>query len=212
MPSLAYSTFSKNLLKDVDELILIHDTLKKPGKNALGHLTRSGIVMLCAAWEVYIEEVLKEASRLLIERYNTPDEMPLAAKKVICNAIKYDKDELSPLKLAGDRWKKFFCDQIDKTTSELNTPKSTKINTLFNDALGIAKLSSAWSVGEQQIDSFVKRRGEIAHNGGKAAYPTRKELTQFRDIVLKSISETDDFISEHLKKTTGKKPWNIITV
>jgi RiboL-PSP-HEPN len=66
MPSRSLQIFYYNLLNDINQLIKIHDTLNKgKGRKSLGHLTRSGVVLLCAAWEVYIEEVLVEAANYL---------------------------------------------------------------------------------------------------------------------------------------------------
>ena len=77
MPSIAYTEFKKNII-DVDNLIAAHTTLNtgSRGKKGLGHITRSGIVMLCATWELYIETLLCESLQILLHRKNNPRELP----------------------------------------------------------------------------------------------------------------------------------------
>jgi len=59
MPSSAYQAFKKNRV-DVVRLIDSHGKLHAGtrGKKGLGHITRSGVVMLCASWELYVESLL----------------------------------------------------------------------------------------------------------------------------------------------------------
>lgn len=69
MPSTAYLEYKKNL-KDVHRLVLLHKSLSgtKPGKRGLGHITRGGLLMLCAAWERYVETVAIEGAIFLTNR------------------------------------------------------------------------------------------------------------------------------------------------
>ncbi len=59
MPSESFKEFQQNLT-DVKRLVSLHNNLSRPngtgtrGKRGLGHLTRGGIVLLCAAWERYV--------------------------------------------------------------------------------------------------------------------------------------------------------------
>ena len=72
MPSKAYIEFEKNIV-DVDHLISTHAAMNNGGrgKKGLGHITRSGIVMLCATWELYIESLLCESLKILTDRKNS---------------------------------------------------------------------------------------------------------------------------------------------
>lgn len=59
MASHAFGAFQYNLV-DVERLIESHGALSGTGqgRRGLGHLTRAGVVLLCAAWELYLEHVL----------------------------------------------------------------------------------------------------------------------------------------------------------
>jgi hypothetical protein len=126
MPSNAYQLFKKNLI-DVDRLIESHEKLKSgnQGKQGLGHITRSGVLMLCAAWEVYVEELVKEAAVKFAEKVDSPDNLPKQAQKQLSNFVKNSKDELKPLSLAGDGWKEVYLENTTELTDKFNTPKSS---------------------------------------------------------------------------------------
>jgi len=81
MPSKAFTEFRKNIA-DVDNLISSHRILNNGGrgKKGLGHITRSGIVMLCATWELYIESLLCESLEIILNRKTTPKDLPTIVK------------------------------------------------------------------------------------------------------------------------------------
>lgn len=106
MPSNAYSNFEKNL-KDVERLYNSHAQLNHDGrgKRGLGHLTRSGIFMLCAAWEVYHEELIKECVRIIVGNTALPKELPRPIRLTLINHFGNFKDKSKLLHIAGDGWK-----------------------------------------------------------------------------------------------------------
>ena len=68
----------------------------------LGHITRSGVLMLCAAWELYLEELLIESARVIVDRAASPDDLPEKVQKEIAKTVRDSKHELKPLQLAGE--------------------------------------------------------------------------------------------------------------
>lgn len=128
MPSKAYSDFKTNII-DVDNLIDAHSSLNtgNRGKKGLGHITRSGIVMLCATWELYIESLLCESLGILANRKSTPKNLPTLIQKSLAKLTKEDKHELKPLELAGDGWRSTLIDYAKAETDILHTPKSEKL-------------------------------------------------------------------------------------
>jgi len=71
------------MMRDVDRIIQTHSSIQNgtPGNMGLGHLTRAGVLLLCAAWELYIEEVIIELVKHSIGRCVSPDDLPNIAKK-----------------------------------------------------------------------------------------------------------------------------------
>jgi hypothetical protein len=110
MPSVALQKFERNMLEDVDRIIGSHGDLNHEGmgRRGLGHITRSGVLTLCAAWELYLEEVLVEAVRWLIERADTPDQLPKPVQKELAKVARESKHELKPLELAGQGWEQVY--------------------------------------------------------------------------------------------------------
>jgi len=164
--------------------------------------------MLCAAWERYIEDVLLDSARYLIGNLDSPKKLPKDVQKTIAKEIKKDDHELRCLDLAGDGWKNFYLEKIEKETDRINTPKSSVVDDLFKRFVGLSNLSANWKVGANKIDDFVKARGEIAHTGSEASYIRIGNLTDYQDIVIQTVVETDHYLADHLQPlTNGKTPW-----
>lgn len=210
MPSQSLSTFYYNLV-DVKRLVESHGKLHagNPGKKGLGHITRSGVVMLCAAWELYVEVLLQEAANILCTAHGQVTALPLDVQKQLSFAVKADKNELGPLRLAGDGWKIVYAEIVKGRTEGLNTPKSAKLIPLFSQLLGVADISLAWSSGVAALDEFVSNRGDIAHRGRHAKYVPIATLSANIDSVLLYAKETDNYVNDYLRTVipSGKKPW-----
>lgn len=210
MPSAALLKFENNLLGEVNRLIKSHRDLNHDGygRRGLGHITRSGVLMLCAAWELYVEELLMESVKCFRDRLATPKELPKEVQKELSKHVKDSKHELKPLELAGDGWESLYMNHTTQTVELLNTPKSENLNILFRRFLGVKELSDQWSLGSKIIDDFVKARGDIAHRGRDTRYVTINKLNEYKTQVIQTILETDNFLADHLRDhTVGGSPW-----
>lgn len=210
MPSKAYIEFKSNII-DVDNLIATHATLNtgSRGKKGLGHITRSGIVMLCATWELYIESLLCESLNILVSRKNSPKDLPTLIKKTLAKLVKEDKHELKPLELAGDGWRSTLFNYTKAETDLLHTPKSEKLDILYKRYLGIQDFSSQWTTSKFDLDKFVLKRGEIAHKGRQAKYIKIGELKSDRNVINSLVTEIDQIVLQYLISLdpTLIKPW-----
>ena len=212
MPSQAFKKFCKNLV-DVDRLIQAHIFLKTggKGKQGLGHLTRSGVVMLCATWEIYIESLIEEAIEVLLAHVDSPKSLPLTVQKELSKAVKSAEHELRPLDLAGDGWRLVYTQRAKVLLSGFNTPKTGPIETLFERLVGYKVISEAFSEDlVAQVDEFVRARGEIAHRGREARYIRINQLKQYRRISLSAVKEIDNGIRHFLNSFLNlghNRPW-----
>jgi hypothetical protein len=211
MPSKAMLKFESRLVSDVRSLIGTHKELNgpDPGRRGFGHLTRAGVVMLCAAWEIYLEELVRECVSIYCERVSTPLELPKPTPNQISTYVKNHKHELKPLELAQDGWKIVFQSLCNDMIATFNTPKSRVVDQLFKRLVGIANVSESWTVTPAQVDDFVTRRGEIAHKGSAAPYVRFDDLQTYLLHIETSVRDTDNKLAEHIKETTpqGKSPW-----
>ena len=215
MPSSAYKKFRDVLLVDVKRIIESHSQLNHAGrgKRGLGHITRSGVMMLCAAWELYIEEVLSESVRLLVDKCDSPKDLPMPLQKEASKHVKEARHELKPLDLAGVGWRSVIHNHSLNTVDCLNTPKSFKINKLYKKFLGVTDLSTNWSHGGPTIDRFVTARGDIAHRGRDTKYITINKLSNYKDIIFTTVKEIDNFLADYLQGlgNHNRLPWHRIT-
>lgn len=213
MPSTAYINFYR-LLKDVDALIATHDIMheRKQGKKSLEHITKSGILLLCASWELYIEEILGVSISHVLRKCKEPAQLFKQSKK---KAIKYlgsndKKDELKYFRFAGDGWKSVVVDSYKKDLENFNTPKSDRIKKLFDDYLGI-DISKDWPKdSDNEIDKFVTLRGSIAHGKAKD-YISINDLINYRNKILEIVFKTEKSLCNFLKGAIieGNVPWKI---
>ena len=167
MPSKALRKFEGAMMRDVDRMIATHRDIQggTKGNKGLGHLTKAGVLLLCAAWELYDDEVLLEGVKHLIDRRKMPDDLPLPIQKTISKYVRKFNHELKPLELAGSGWKDVYREVANGWVNGLNTPKSTILDQGFNTLLGLEGLSQNWSHGAETVDKFVSVRGDVAHRG-----------------------------------------------
>jgi hypothetical protein len=211
MPSKSFSKFEKKLLVDVERIIESHAALNHDGggRRGLGHITRSGVLMLCASWELYLEDVLLESVEYFTEKFNNPKELPKPVQKELARAVKEDRHDLKPLELAGDGWKSLYRNHVTDTLRGLNTPKSVNLDPLFKKFIGVPALSSWWSLGHTEIDRFVSIRGDVAHKGRDASYVTINNLKDYLAKVTQTALEVDNELTEYLCIVTPgtERPW-----
>lgn len=213
MPSKAYLEFSKNLT-DVKRIVGLHRTLSRPtgtarrGKRALGHLTRGGTVLLCAAWERYVESVVEEGAAYLARRM-TLATLPSAPRKLVTDYVNGGKSSITHATLAANL-EAAMTQAVRAKTSNLNTPKHDRIQPLFAKVLALADIANAWSRPSKDIDDFVCLRGEVAHRGGQSGYVRFGSLSSAVVTVSEFVVETDNYLSDHLHGLAGvgRRPWN----
>lgn len=212
MPSKSRKVFRDKLLPDVVSLIEAHRKLNPSGRGrrALGYVTRSGILMLCAAWEVYVEDVLIEGLEHTVNRCGKVENLPARVKGKICQVIKSDKHDFALLKLAGDGWKNEIALSCKRDCESLNTPKFGQVSTLLGDWLGVddKELLKSWRHSKEALNEFVMLRGEIAHRGADAQYVQISTLREYKEKIDEFVLDTDRFLSNHIKSVCGVRPWN----
>ena len=142
MPSKAYKTFQKNL-NQVNKLIETynHELERNSGrgKKSLDHLTRAGLIFLCSSFEVYVESVTYETGNFITRKIYQPKKLPMEAKKTISDAVKKEKNDISPI-LFYDDWKEYYRKLIYYDIKKLNTPKVQNIQQLFKNYLELVKM------------------------------------------------------------------------
>lgn len=206
--------------EEIAQLTDIHEQIsgKERGRRHLEVLNKSAIVLLCAYWEAYCEDLADISLRHLLAHLKDPAGLPAPLRKRIARELKEDRHELSPWKVAGEGWKSHLRSRLGALRHarnvEWNTPKAANVDKFFEDSLGIVKLSDAWHwwtinapTAKHRLDLIVTLRGDIAHRGS-----TLETVEKFRVIralkhIRKLVAVTDVHVSRELKAITGVEPW-----
>lgn len=218
MPSAAKNLISGKLVGSVSKMIDTHNELNPAGRGRrhLTHITHGGVLMLCAAWELYIEEVISEGVSFLVRDAESPDFLPDRIKGKIAQVAKSDPHNHGALKLCGEGWKLLYSEAAKGACNKLNTPKFGTISELLHDWLDISSdnLRDSWRYQTADLNGFVTLRGEIAHRGADAPYVRRDALQNYLTMIETLVVDTDNFIARHLKAIShsGRRPWNVVPV
>ncbi len=211
MPSKAFNDFRNYLLKDVDGLIDAHGKLSTgPGRKGLGHITRSAIVLLCAAWEYYIELLASN----IIEYYCTKKKVNTLPMINADNFLKFLQAEKNKgiLKDAVEgNWSDALHAYLDPRIKRLNTPNLNNIDDIFCGlGINLANVIQGQDI-HNLLSSLITTRGDIAHKGARTIYPKIGEVKEYRNFIKNLIQYIDEELSQHLKDRHGKAPWQKIS-
>jgi hypothetical protein len=101
----AHRTFLQEAVPDIQRLIDFHtsETGTGPGRRHtdIQVVTRSAIVMTCASWEAFCEDLASEALRKIAIRTKDPADPPTEIKKTLKKSLLGAKDDLAIWSIAG---------------------------------------------------------------------------------------------------------------
>jgi hypothetical protein len=215
-PRVNYSPAARRYLdnlEDIGELLAFHSVIggSRPGRRKLDVLNKSGVVLLCAFWEAFCEDLADEALGYLVRRASGPDALPEPLKKIISTELKAAKHELAPWKLAGEGWRKLMTERAAELRAErnrsLNTPKADEIRGLFARTLGITDVTTGWhwkrmtvAQAKSRLDQLVTLRGDIAHRGASSVKPVwKKDLKVYVGHITHLVAATEVTVTMFLQ-------------
>jgi hypothetical protein len=212
MPSDAYGEFLDNLT-DVHRLVALHRSLSGSGRGrrGLGHLTRGGLLLLCAAWERYVETVVLESGHFLTTMLPGFAALPAAVHQRVTQYAN-GSNTWTVADLATPAWTVVYLDAITDRTSHLHTPKHGKLKALYTNHLGVLDIGQSWGAGTNTIDAFVALRGEVAHRGGQSQYIRFSKLLNAGETIKRTVRDMDNFLSDHTRSLVvpPRRPWRRI--
>lgn len=216
----AHRTFLREAVPDIQRLIDFHtsETGAGPGRRRtdIQVVTRSAIVMTCASWEAFCEDLASEALRRLAIRTKDPADLPTEIKKTLKKSLLLDhKNELAIWSIAGRGWKDQLKQRANMIVSDddrsLNTPKYKQVKEFFRENVGISDITQSWSwtrcqpeTARRRLDAFVELRGSIAHRRAPAGGVLKREAVNSLDLVQRLATCTAKRVSEFLVETTGR--------
>jgi len=201
MPSSADASF-RRALTDVNNLMVFHENEggNAPGRRSadLGSLNKSAIVLLCAAWESYVEFVIRECAVRNIDAAMAPSDMLKPLRKLVSSHLRSDKDESTWERTAGEGWRDLTKSCVHSIVSILNTPKTVQVFSLMKEVLGVSDLDGTWSwhknpLGKpaRRLNAFVALRGSIAHGEVLPNNVKKKQVTEAKDLLSRLVEKVE---------------------
>ncbi len=230
MPSVALTQL-KDRLGDLDQLNRAHGMFTKGRKGRQWFtmpLNRAAIVLLCAHFEGFLEDIFEEYVQALCHSAANVDIIP---PKLRVTQVESKLDEASEagsrqerserlrevFELASPLWEPGRAIQpgdLDAThvTEKFSNPGFDEILWLF-DFLELKKKVGAisWRAASKKsvrknIDKMVKARNKIAH--GVIDVGVRKaDVTRYRKYVVGFAKAIDRILLNTFKKEVGVRPW-----
>lgn len=221
----AIESFLENR-KDVDRLLEIHQDVggaARGRKWGVEVLNKAAIVLTCAIWEAFAEDLVAEGIEHLATQLKDPQKLPKAVRQEIAKGIKADRNELSPWTLADTGWQAVLranaASIVSTTAGKLNTPKSSQLRGMYSKTLGIGDVTAYWARPKlkpvdaaSRLDAFITLRGAIAHRGQAASSVTKQKAVDFLALVANLVELTDAGVRSHLKGVTGQDMPRIVPV
>jgi hypothetical protein len=214
-------TFQENL-EEVKNLLAIHRFLtgEKPGRrhSAVAVLNKSGIVLLVACWESFVEDLADKTFSALLTSAKTPYYFPKSVQKLVVSLLKDDKNELKILELAGDGWKstlkQYRTETVTKFIGGFNTPSAENIDGLFSGLIGLDNLSKCWSwpktrpgSARRRLSKLIKLRGDIAHRVKSKSGKTIQKgaVESYSEFIQQLAEHSNQRVNRYLKAFKRRK-------
>ncbi|MEU5261993.1 HEPN domain-containing protein [Amycolatopsis sp. NPDC021455] len=216
----AYSSFLFEAVPDVVNLIKFHvqETGTKRGRRRpeIQVVTRSAIVLVCAYWEAFCEDLAAEALLHLADYAPDAKGVPHAVQRTLIRNLNDSKNDLTTWALAGDGWRTALRDRAKLISGDmdrsLNTPKSYQVREFFKINVGIGDITQSWSWHKNPparttdlLDEFVTLRGRIAHRGSTGSPVYKQRALRSLNFVMRLAERSAVCTSLHLEAHTGKQ-------
>lgn len=211
----------KGNTKEIERLIEIHTEVSGKGKGYKHNvevLNKSAIVLLVATWESYVEDLAENSFDFLLENCQSPEDIPRKIRAQASKSLKNSKTDLDVWKLAQDGWREVLESHKDgaikKYVKTLNTPRTSNVDELFENLIGIRSISSNWlwkgmskTNANSKLEKLITLRGEIAHTVSTAKPVSKAQVVQNMKFLIRLATISHNRCTKQLLSICGKQPW-----
>lgn len=212
----AHVAFQQNRV-DVDRLMEFHrkETGDKQGRRwHVESLNKSAIVLLCAAWEAYCEDVVSVVVEHYVDLAPEASCLPHHLRKKITGELTAKDQTHRIWELAGDGWRDLLRARLQDLKAErdraLNTPKAEPLRLLFRHNVGCEDITKHWTwrrtkagTACARLDEFVELRGAIAHRAEAATSVTKRNVVDATRLIRDLVNATDSAMIALALDATG---------
>jgi hypothetical protein len=113
----AEASLSREISRAISPILDIQKVIpgsRKLGRHAAEVLSKSAIVLSCAIWEAFVEDLAADALRHLAVHASNSDCLPKELRKSIVSELKKDNDELAAWRLADEGWRHVVIRRADR--------------------------------------------------------------------------------------------------
>ncbi len=222
MSSIAKQNFDQNK-QDVASLWAIHQEIAGAGpgrKRDVEVINRSAMIFITACWESYIEDVAKESFEFILQHMTGAQSVPAKLKAFVAAPYLEQKDPRKVWELADSGWKTILIGRKNEILNEwlghFNTPKTAQIDQLFEELLGLKRLSNCWhwqrvnnEAAKKKLDDYVTIRGNIAHRIRHSGAVYKNWGIGYLRHTEGLVHCTDQKMREYVNGLVGTYPWPV---
>jgi RiboL-PSP-HEPN len=224
MPSDPVATFVENT-DEVKQLVALHK--EKTGSDrgrrfGVEILNKSGIVLLTACWEAFVEDCASVALEFVLQNTPDPTMLPKVVRTRIGQSIKDDNNVIKAWELASSGWQNVlrnYKQQLLHTyVSFFNTPKAGNVDDLFAALLGLDRVSNNWSWqrltsqgARDRLANYIELRGSIAHRVRASQAVHKKAVNDYADFITGLAVRTANVTRTHVHSLVKAYPWDKYT-
>ena len=213
-------TFLENITQ-VESLLVLPRTLRVARLTERDRdraIIKSGIVLLVACWEAYVEDLASLSFDFMLREAKAPGDIPARVLALAGRPIRDEKDERRMWEIAGDGWRNVLEAHKQaikaKHIGTLNTPRTSNVDALFSSLLGLQSLSSAWrwrgmsnTRAIAQLEALVTLRGEIAHRVQATRRIKQADAYKLGEHLNRLAVISSNRLSLHLSHLVGRRAW-----
>lgn len=206
---------------DVERLTELHETIAGDSagrRYGLEVLNKSGIVLLVACWEAFVEDLAQSAFDYMLLEATSHTTFPPRVLAKASQGLKQAQDGREIWKLAGDGWKAVLqahrTEVLDEYIGKLNTPKPEQVNALMEALIGLSGLSSRWkwkgtsvARASEKLTKLIELRGSIAHRVSPEEPVHKADVVGYKDFVYRLAVKSSNAVRTHVGERTGQFPW-----
>jgi hypothetical protein len=228
-PSPPYPLHVRNLADNVEgvlNLVRIHVKVGGSGagrKHKVEVLNRSGIVLMVACWEAFVEDLASEAFNAILGKASDPSVFPKRVRAGAAKSLRDHKDESKVWDLAGSGWRRVLENYRDDLFGEhigrLNTPRPERVDQMFEKLIGFKSLSAQWQwkgmpndQALENLEDLIKLRGEISHRVTAGSPVYKKDVVAATDLVVRLAIIASNRVGTFVQTRIGEPPWSEVSL